>query len=154
MKTIEITTHLPADAETIWDHVTRSALLHYVAAGEISFKPDDRAGFPERWVDGVYKTWMLWKGLMPIGWQIIRIERQAPRGALQSLRDNGYGPLIARWDHMIEVSPENAGVRYVDRITIDAGAMTPLVTLFARRFYLHRQKRWRRLVANAFDYSR
>jgi hypothetical protein len=92
-------------------------------------------------------------GFLPLGWQTIRIEYPPVQGATRALRDNGFGPLIRKWDHMIEVSADARGTRYTDRVTIDAGALTPLIVIFARYFYAHRQKRWRRLVAHGFDYA-
>lgn len=154
MRTIEISTFLNAPPEVVQDHVGRSELLNYVARGMIRFKAIDPPQFPERWAEGHYKANMYWKGFLPVGWQSIGIEPQPMSGETWSLRDNGHGGLIKTWDHMIEVSPQDDGSYYVDRITIDAGLLTPFVGLFAGRFYKHRQKRWRRLVANGFDYSK
>lgn len=153
MKAIQISTYLDAAPDEVWDHVTRSSLLLYVAKGFISFRADDPLGFPERWREGAYKAWMSLWGVLPIGWQIIRIEYPPMKGATRLLRDNGFSPMIKIWDHMIEVSPEAHGTHYVDRITIEAGVLTPLVALFARYFYQHRQRRWRTLVARGFDYA-
>jgi len=154
MRTIEISTVLEAPPKTIQDHVWRSALLHYVTKGVLRFKPLDPPEFPERWAPGRYKAAMLWKGFLPIGWQSIGIEPQPLKGDTWSLRDNGHGMLIKVWDHMIEVRPHARGSFYIDRISVDAGVLTPFVAIFARLFYRHRQKRWRRLVAHGFDYSR
>jgi hypothetical protein len=51
------------------------------------------------------------------------------------------------WDHhvRIEQTPDGA-TRYEDRVTLGAGALTPLAALFARLIYAHRQRRWRRLA--------
>lgn len=154
MTSIEISTVLNAPAETVYEHAQTSQLLHYVTRGVLSFHPIDPPEFPERWRDGEYKTGMRWKGVLPIGWQVIRIETQPVRGDVRSLRDNGYGPLIRKWDHMIEIRPVDAGCSYVDRLDLEAGLLTPVVAAFASRFYRHRQKRWRRLVANSFDYTK
>ena len=153
MQTIELSTHLAATPETVRQHVQRSELLEYVARGVLTFKPLDPEQLPEIWTEGRYKVAMLWKGFLPVGWQYVGIEPQPMRGNVWSIRDNGSGALIRTWDHMIEISPEGEGTRYVDRVRIEAGLLTPFVALFARLFYAHRQKRWRRLVANAFDYS-
>lgn len=153
MAIINVSTQLDANPDEVWDHVTRSALLHYVAKGFVSFRTDDPAGFPERWREGAYKTWMSLMGVVPIGWQTIRIEYPPMQGATRVLRDNGFGPLIKKWDHRIEVSPDAQGARYVDHVTIDAGLLTPLIVLFAHQFYRHRQRRWRHLVARGFDYA-
>ena len=57
------------------------------------------------------------------------------------------------WDHTIEVEPVDNWTRYVDRVVIDAGVVTPLVAAFAYFFYKHRQQCWQRLVAAEFDYA-
>ena len=56
------------------------------------------------------------------------------------------------WDHWIEVAPDGEGTRDTGRVTVEAGLPTPFVALFAHIFY--RQRRWRRLVADGFDYDR
>jgi hypothetical protein len=153
VRTLELSTHLDASPDRVWAHVTRSALLYYVAKGLITFQADDPMGFPEIWREGAYKTRMSLLGVLPIGWQMIRIEYPPVHGDTRTLRDNGFGPLIRTWDHTIEVSPDGQGALYTDRVTIDAGALTPVIVTFARIFYAHRQKRWRRLVSNGFDYA-
>lgn len=154
MKTIEVSTFLDAPPDTVRDHVERSELLEYITRGMIRFKAVDPPQFPERWSEGHYKAEMYWKGFLPVGSQTISIEPQPMDGETWSIRDNGHGSLIRTWDHMIEISPQNGGTYYLDRISVDAGILTPFVAIFAGRFYRHRQKRWRRLVANRFDYSK
>ena len=85
---------------------------------------------------------------------MVGLETQPMRGEVWSIRDNGHGAMIKTWDHMIEVAPDGDGTRFTDRVTVDAGWLTPFVALFARVFYRHRQRRWRRLIANGFDYGR
>ncbi len=153
MKTIQISTYLDAPPETVRDHALRSEVLEYIAKGMLRFKPIEPDAFPEVWRPGNYRVMMYWKGILPIGWQMIVIEPQPMRGEVWSMRDNGYGALIKTWDHMIEISPDGAGTHYVDKLTIDAGLLTPVIAIFAGRFYRHRQKRWRRLVSNQFDCS-
>lgn len=154
MKTIEISTFLSAPHETVIDHVERSELLQYITRGMIRFKPIDPPEFPERWAPGKYRAKMYWKGFLPVGWQVVQIEAQPVKNGVWSIRDNGYGGLIKTWDHMIEISAKDGGTHYVDRIDVEAGILTPFVAIFAKLFYKHRQKRWRRLVANDFDYTR
>ncbi|MEL7042703.1 MAG: hypothetical protein AAGL90_14345 [Pseudomonadota bacterium] len=153
MKTIEISTVLNADPRIVCEHLERSELLRYVTKGVLKFKPIDPPEFPEVWQAGSYKASIYWKGFLPVGWQVIRIETQPMRGETWSLRDNGYGWLIKTWDHIIETTPHEEGCLYTDRIRIEADMLTPFVALFAGRFYRHRQKRWQRLVKNGFDYD-
>jgi len=93
---------------------------------------------------------MLAFGLFPIGEQTIGIEYPLEDGRRRILRDNGHGALIKQWDHWIFVEPDGEGTRYTDRVDVDAGLLTPFVSAFARIFYRHRQRRWRRLVQTDF----
>lgn len=151
-RTVELSTHLDTHPDVIWDHVQTPQLLHYVARSLIRFVPKGTA-WPERWTPGRYQAWMLLFGFIPIGWQVIGIELPATSAGAYRVRDNGHGPLIGRWDHMIEITPEGSGTRYVDRVHIEAGLLTPVVAAFARLFYAHRQRRWRKLVAADFRYA-
>lgn len=148
-RTVELTTWLPAHPDTVWQHVQTSALLHHVAAPLIRFEPLDGA-FPERWRAREYRANMLLFGTVPLGWQAIRISLPEPSGGTRFVRDDGYGPLIKKWDHWIAIAPEGDGTRYLDQVTIAAGPLTPLVVAFARVFYGHRQKRWRKLATTGF----
>ncbi|MCE2843225.1 MAG: hypothetical protein ACK44O_05930 [Novosphingobium sp.] len=152
MRTVELSTYLDAPPEQVWDHVQTSRLLHYVARGMIRFVPAG-APFPERWTAGEYRTWMWLFGIIPLGWQAIGIELPPQEPGRHVVRDNGHGPLIRRWDHWIEITAEEEGTRYVDRVHIEAGLLTPLIWAFARLFYAHRQRRWRKLVAAGFRYN-
>lgn len=146
---VELTTWLPAPPNSVWQHLQTSALLHHVAAPLIRFEPHDGA-FPDRWHSGEYRADMLLFGLIPLGWQAIVIEQPEPLGDIRFLRDNGYGPLIKRWDHWIAIGTEEGGTRYLDQVTINAGPLTPVVAQFARAFYAYRQRRWRELAGTGF----
>lgn len=61
--------------------------------------------------------------------------------------------MIPTWDHIITIAAVGSGTLYRDRVTIRAGLLTPAVWLFALLFYHHRQRRWRQLVRNGFDYG-
>ncbi len=153
MASLELTTYLDAPPERVWAEVRTSRLLAYVAKGFIRFKPLKGDVFPETWEPGEYRAWMFLFGWLPIGWQAIRIEIPESQGPVYRLRDNGYSPLIRRWDHWITLEAEGPGTLYTDRLDLDAGLLTWPVALFARIFYAHRQRRWRRLVARDFRYD-
>jgi hypothetical protein len=54
---------------------------------------------------------------------------------------------VRDWRHRITVDGEGWGsTRYMDEIEVRAGALTPLVWLYANLFYRYRQMRWRRLA--------
>lgn len=150
--TVERTSELACTPDEAWSHVLTAPLLQHIAAPLIRFVPMGGRGFPQDWEEGEHRTWMFLFGFIPLGWQAIVISRPEPSGDVRYIRDNGYGPLIRRWDHWIEIAPGKAPgtTRYTDRVTIEAGVLTALVAAFARVFYAHRQRRWRALALSGF----
>lgn len=149
--TVTLSTRLDCTADEAWERVRTAALLLHVAAPLIRFTPKEDTRFPQEWAPGEYRAWMWLFGLIPIGWQAVVISEPPPDGATRFIRDNGYGPLIRRWDHWIAIAPGEGGTtHYTDQVTIEAGLLTPLVAGFARVFYAHRQRRWRALAATGF----
>lgn len=153
MATIELEAVLPADPDRVWQEVNRPALLDFVAAPLLRFAPLDPPHFPEVWEHRDYLVAMRFMGVLPVGRQTISISHPAPEGAARFVRDNGYGAMIRRWDHLITIEPAPGGTRYVDRLILEAGVLTPAIALFARVFYAHRQRRWRKLAAHGFTYG-
>lgn len=156
MKT-EFSTLLDAKPERVWEELQRPALLEYVSAPLVVFDPIEPESFPERWDEDEYRVAMLLFGVLPLGEQEIRISKvrvdDIDGEQFYQLRDDGVGQLVSVWDHLISVreTPDGKTV-YTDEIEVDAGALTPLVRLFAALFYRHRQRRWRKVVENDFSY--
>lgn len=149
-----LTTEFACPPETVWAQVHRPALLHWIARPLLRFTPRDPRPWPARWRPGRYRTGMWAFGVIPLGGQWVGIE--FPEGETLNngrgvLRDNGSGTLIRVWDHWIFVEDLGAGrTRYTDRVDVKAGLLTPFIWLFARVFYGHRQRRWKRLIAQGF----
>lgn len=137
---IELSCLLPREPDWVWSRIRKSDTLHFVAAPMIKFIPKN-GEFPAVWEPGKYDVSMRMFGLIPLGWQTIEIEYPEGDGSMV-LRDNGSGILAKKWDHWVIVENENGGTRYSDRIDVSAGLLTPIVALFARFFYAHRQRRW------------
>ncbi len=153
MRRIELTTYLDAPPDRVWEEVLRPALLLYVSRGVLSFRPLDPPQFPDLWAPGAYRVGVVLLGWLPLGWQIVQIEFPPATPPCRRMRDNGRGWALRRSDHLIEIAPEGAGTRYTDRVEIEAGVLTPLIAAGAGLLFRHRQKRWRRLVAQGFDYA-
>ncbi|MCK8462831.1 hypothetical protein MUY35_03090 [Aliiroseovarius sp. S1339] len=153
MQTIELEVFLPADTAIVWDHILQPRLFCFVAKGVLTFKPVNPSAFPERWSAGQYRVRKYLWGLLPMGWQVIDIEFLPDQGRPHRLRDNGRGWMVPTWDHTMIVEPAQGGTRYTDYVKIEAGVLTPLVAVFARHFYKHRQRRWQKLIAADFDYT-
>lgn len=151
MAEVTLTTVLPCLPDKAWAHVKTSALLLHVAFPMVRFTPIGATPLPRNWKPGEYRVRMWLFGFIPIGWQAVVISEPAPEGNRRFLRDNGYGPLVQRWDHLITIAPGESGTTvYTDRVIIEAGLLTPVVAMFARLFYAFRQRRWRKLAASDF----
>ena len=154
MRTLELSTDLNASPDAVWDAVRQPKLLLHVAKGVLSFKPVHPPAFPDYWEPGEYEVAMYWKGFLPVGRQIIGVSFPEPKNGVRYVRDNGRSGMIRTWDHLIAIAPAPDGrTRYTDTLRLEAGALTPFVFLFASRFYRHRQRRWRALADNGFDYA-
>ncbi len=147
---VRIATQLDAPPDEIWRRMNRPATLVAVSKPMIRFTPIDPAALPEVWEERDYLCAMHLFGWLPVGRQVISISRPPPEGDRRYLRDNGHSASIRRWDHVITVAPRDGGTFYEDHLVLDAGLRTPIVATFARRFYTHRQNRWRQLVAAGF----
>lgn len=147
-----LTTRLPCTAETAVAHLKTPKLLFYVAAPLIAFTPLRPPTLPGQWKEAAYLLDMKLFGIIPLGSQTVSVSY--PQADCFTLLDDGSSPLIRRWRHTITVTPQNGGCLYRDSLEIDAGILTALVGAFARILFRHRQKRWRRLVRNGFDYGK
>jgi hypothetical protein len=148
---ISKSTILAISAEEAFRHVRTSALLEYVAAPVLRFKLLEPERPPAEWAEGSYKVGLRLFGFLPLGPQWIVTSMPNGDGLPFTLRDNGHSPLIRTWDHWIFIEPLGASAcRYTDRVDIAAGLLTPMIGLFAKIFYGHRQRRWQKLVALNF----
>ena len=151
---VDLATQLPCTLAEVIAQVRTPRLLRQVASPLLSFSPLDPAEFPDTWSEGTYWVKLKLFGVLPIGRQaIVTTYPQTENAQAFMLRDNGYSPLINKWDHLITAQEVSGGTLYRDRVTIDAGILTPFVWLFARLFYAHRQRRWAVLAANGFNYG-
>jgi hypothetical protein len=149
---VDLAIVLPCTLQDAVVHVMSTRLLQYVSHPLVSFSPPSGSSFPETWTEGTHWVDVKLFGFLPFGRQAIVITRPAvPSGF--AIRDAGHSALIPVWDHLITISPTDSGVHYRDQVTVSAGILTPLVWLFARIFYHHRQRRWLRLASNGFDYG-
>lgn len=150
-RNVVVETYLDAPPELVWAAVNQPRLLVHVAHPMIRFVPIRPKRFPESWQDGDYLVGLVRRGLIPIGKQMIRISHPPAVDGVRFMLDDGHGTLCRRWRHLASVSPEGSGTRYRDEIEVEAGLLTPLVAGFARRFYRHRQARWRALIRAGLD---
>jgi len=146
-------TFLSCPFEQCVEEVLTSRLLQYVASPLVAFVPVNPPALPERWEEHKYVVRLRLFGFIPFGRQTINISVLSRSNSHIELRDNGYGSLISKWDHLINIRSANVGCVYSDRVDVKAGVLTPFVWAFAWLFYRHRQRRWQRLVSSAFKYN-
>ncbi|KPQ13865.1 MAG: hypothetical protein HLUCCO18_16675 [Rhodobacteraceae bacterium HLUCCO18] len=146
MRKVTCTTILPAPAEKVWSLVQRPETLLFVSRPILTVTPV-HGPFPEIWREGDYEVSLRFLGILPIGRQHVVIVHQPGGQGLYRIRDAGHGGIATTWDHLITIEAMGEKTRYTDEVTLDAGWLTPLVALFARGFYAHRQRRWRTLLS-------
>ena len=151
---IELSTTLQAPADQVWRWVQRPALLNWVAAPLVKFRPTQPTTLPEVWADGEVRVSLLLFGVLPVGSQVIRVHREEEQEGeppARSLVDMGEGDLAKTWHHRVRVVPERAGTTlYTDSVVVEAGPLTLFVWMFAQVFYRHRQRRLRALARGGF----
>ena len=155
MQTIEQTIVLPAPAERAFKAVHDPAVLRYLLAPLIEVRPIEPKSFPDEYVPGTYVLALRLLGLAPAGRQAMHLEHPAPEPgeALPRyvLRDHGTGDVARIWDHRVIIVPlTDASCQYTDRISIEAGLLTPLIALFARALVRHRQRQLAALASGGF----
>jgi hypothetical protein len=143
---VHVESILPCAAQRAWEEVQRSALLVEITRPLMTFRPVEPPAFPQCWVEGTTLRCRLYLlGLLPLGTHTITIERIDQNHC--EIHSREHNRLVKRWDHVIRVETAGEGTcRYSDEIEIEAGLLTPLVRLFAKWFYRHRQRRWRNVA--------
>ena len=148
---VNVSTYLPCEPEQAIRNLKTTRLHQYVAAPLLGMFPIQPPRLPEVWPEGTSWFSMRLFGFIPFGKQAIVISFPEHKGGF-CVRDNGYGSLTRKWDHVVTVEASGNGTLYRDRVTVEAGILTPLVWGFALVFYRHRQGRWRKLVDRSFEY--
>ena len=83
-------------------------------------------------------------GLVSFGVHTIEVVSFSPENILT----HEGNPHVPVWNHRITLEPlDDRTLRYTDQVEIGAGWKTPFVCLWARLFYRHRQRGWRRLLS-------
>ena len=151
---VHLSTPLNAPPDWVAAQLQSTAVFRHITAPLVRFKRPGGAPWPTHWSPGNLRVQMWLLGLLPMGPQTVRISIEAPAqaGGWPTLRDNGEGMLMRRWDHRITLQALPDGrTLYTDDIEVVARhlpwLMTPLSAAFAQVFYRHRQRRWRQLAA-------
>jgi hypothetical protein len=153
--TINASCDLKAPAETVWGWLHDPAVRASVAAPLVHLQPIEPRAFPEEFVPAQYVVGMKLFGLVPLGRQAMNLHHPPPEPGeplpRYVLHDQGSGDIAALWDHLATVEPEGrTACRVIDRLTVEAGAMTPFVALWAWLYLRLWHSRLRALAAERF----
>lgn len=143
-RTVELACRLEAPADQVWSALQTSRAFTYVTRGMLRYPAAER--IDREWTVGdEIEGWIFLFGFIPFSRHHLRIESIDEDRRV--VRTDESGGAIRTWRHRIEVTPiEGQACRYEDRIEIDAGPLTGIVTAYAQLFYRYRQRRWRRFA--------
>ena len=151
MRELTFSCQLQSDPDLVRACILKPALFLHVAAPLVKFTRSDAPYFPDVWEPGEYRGSMKLLGVVPIGWQAIVIEFPTSSGDGHVLTDSGYGPMLKMWEHRIEAhASEGGGTRYIDRLKMDAGLLTPIASVLVAQFFKHRHRRLKMLDQSGF----
>lgn len=148
---VKVASIFDCNSEVLFNEVKKTKSLFYIGKPLIQFVQLSNYPLPEIWEDGKYPTKMYMLGFIPVGIQWIVMTVDESR---MYFRDNGYSKLIKKWDHKFYLKKiENDKTLYIDEVDINAGIFTPFIILFAHLFFRLRQRNWKRLIKNKFNYE-
>jgi hypothetical protein len=150
---VKIETIFEADLDTVWKNLMLPATLEFIAHPIVKFETIEPKYFPKIWEIGRYQTVLKIFDLIPFGQHFIVIEiPETNNSTAKTLIDNGYGKIISRWYHIINIKKINeTRTHYTDDVEVKAGILTPFIWLFAYTFYSWRQYRWKKLIGKDFN---
>jgi hypothetical protein len=150
---LTVSSEIPMDLDSAWANVKTPSLLQFVAKGMIRFKAVE-SEFPKQWEVGqTYGAKMRVFGFIPFGGiHYLYIEKIDDRNYTISTKEWDNGAKV--WNHDVTMKDLGNGIiHYEDSITIYGGVMTGFITSFAKRFYIHRQKRWQIVAKEKLNFA-
>ena len=142
-KTIQVTSILPFSEDVIWENLMLFSTLKYITAPFATFTPINDVIV---WKEGeVFRFHLRLFGFIPMGVHEIKVI-ECNRETL-SVYTHESNPRVPVWNHRILLEPCNdRTVRYTDEVEIQARWATPIVVVWSRVFYRHRQRKWKSLL--------
>lgn len=145
---LTVASEIPIDIDTAWAKIKTSALLKFVSEGKVKFKPTG-GQFPEIWKEGdTVSTRMLMYSFVPLGGlHSLYFEKIDNENKILQTREWDYSAKV--WNHKMSLKKwTETTIIYEDEIVIYGGILTDFITLWAKSFYKHRQKRWQLVARN------
>jgi hypothetical protein len=156
---IKISTQFNCSSEKVLQKIQKPKLLIFVMKPWLVVAPFEPKVFPDIWEEKKYVCSIKLFGYLPLVRQAVVITKEEvnQKDGIYKFKDNGYSikpNFIKKWEHIIYIKRINDKLsQYTDEIDIKAGILTPLVWFFSILIYLHRQRNWKKLIKNNFDYQ-
>lgn len=149
-----VSTIIPLNIQKVWNNVQTPALLQFVAKGMISFS-SATSQFPKRWEVGkTYGAKMKIFGFLPFG-GIHYLNIVAIDSSKFWISTKEWDKSAKVWNHEVKLKEIGKdAVYYEDSIVIYGGFMTSFITVFAKHFYQHRQKRWQIVARDNLEFGK
>lgn len=144
-KTVIKTSIFPASEKEVFDKLKSIQTLQYIAAPYATFTPVNASDDFTWKVGKTFSFHFKLFGVIPFGVHTINvIDFDEITTRIYTNESNTHVPI---WNHTILLEPmDDNRLRYTDKVELYAGWKTPFVTLWAKCFYSHRQKKWLRLL--------
>ena len=144
-KTVSISSCFPASTDEIWGRLQQIGTLQYIADPYATFEPI--GDMPLIWIEGgTSKLILKLFGVINLGVHTIYVkEFNKDVLTIYTNESNKYVPV---WNHRIVLQKADSDemTNYRDDVEIFAGWKTPMVAIWSRLFYKHRQKKWLSLL--------
>ncbi len=149
---IKLTSIFPAPKHLVFELLQEFKTLSKIAYPYITFTPmNDSEDL--LWKEGntfIFKTKLF--GFIPFGTHTIHVVEFNKDKRIYTNESNTYVPI---WNHEIILkNVNNTQTKYTDIVEIYAGWKTYFVYIWAKLFYVHRQKKWIKLIHNKMMYER
>lgn len=143
-KTIAVTSIFQAEKKDVFRRLMKLETLQYIAAPYAKFIPLDGNSSLE-WKEGsTFSFYLYLFGIIYFGIHTIHVLSFSEGFGLSTKEHNKHVPI---WNHRIFLETVNQNAtRYTDEVEIGAGWKTPFVAFWAKAFYTHRQRKWRKLL--------
>lgn len=143
-KTIRIENFYAVSPEAVWAAAKRFDQLEQLSAGSVAYR-----GLPS---DPVKQGDVINFEVKPFyssKWNPYTVEMELVDDQNMSFVSMEKGAGIKEWKHTMSVVPEGQGARQIDEIYIDAGFLSGLVAMAAKRMYKKRDLPRRKILGLA-----
>lgn len=143
-RTVIKTSIFPASKDEVFRRLKKLKTLQYIAAPFATFTPVSK-GHGMVWEENRTSSFYFRLfGFIPLGRHTIKVITFTRDGDIYTHEKNPHVPV---WNHRIVLKPiDDNNTLYTDIVEIGAGWKTLFVYLWARAFYSHRQRKWRKLL--------